>query len=106
MPFPNTTPSRHDLTGSAETALKGVMLNERGLQRMQGITVRQPFYRGDLPALRHHGQGGAAENASAVHMHGASAAFPAVTALLGTRESNAFSQSVEQRDARLHGNGV
>ena len=88
---------RNDLAGRAVAALEAVVLEERRLHRVQLVAFGQPFDRGDLAALVHHGERQAGVDAPAVDQHRAGAALAVVAALLGAGEAEVLAQRVEQR---------
>ncbi len=92
---------RADLAGRAVAALEGVVLDEGGLQRMQGTRRAQAFDRHDLVVLVHDGEGQARVDAPAVDQHGTGAALPVVAALLGAGQVQVLAQRVEQRGADI-----
>src|SRR5207253_10211746 len=91
---------RHDLAGGTETALEAVVFDERCLNRVKSAVPLQPFNRGDVLAVLHRGQSPAGENAAAVDMDGACAAFAAMTRPLRTRQAELITQRIEQCRAR------
>src|ERR1041385_9001992 len=52
--FGNQTGRRTDLSGRAIAALEGVMIDERLLQRMQRISMRESFDGRDLFTILHY----------------------------------------------------
>ena len=72
---------RADLTRRAIAALEAVVVDERGLHRMQIVTVRQALDRRDRVAVVHHGERQAGVDPAAVDQHGAGAALSVVAAL-------------------------
>ena len=91
---------RADLAGGAVAALEAVVLDERGLQRVQRAGRAQAFDRHDLVALVHDGERQARVDAPAVDQHRAGAALPVVAALLGAGQVQVLAQRVEQRCPR------
>ena len=92
---------RADLPRRAVAALEAVMLDERLLQRVQAVAVRQALDRGDLAALVLHRQRQAGVDALAVDQHRAGAAGALVAALLGAGEAEVVAQQVEERGAQV-----
>ena len=92
---------RADLAGGAVAALEAVVLDEGGLQRVQGARRAETFDRHDLVALVHDGERQARVDAPAVDQHRAGAALPVVAALLGAGQVQVLAQRVEQRRARV-----
>jgi hypothetical protein len=68
---------------------------------MQGAGLSDPFYRGDLIALVHHGKAEAGVHPPAIDVHGASTALTVITPLLGARQENVFTQAVQQCGPRV-----
>src|SRR5436190_18033730 len=71
--------SSDDEPGSAEAALRSVLIHECLLHGMELATLHQSFNRGDLFALRLDSQNGAAIHNLVVHHYGAGTAFGAIT---------------------------
>ena len=92
---------RADLPRRAVAALEGVVLDERGLHRVQRLGRAEALDGGDVDAFLHHRERQAGVDAAAVDEHGAGAALAAVAALLGAGQAGVFAQRIEQRDARL-----
>ena len=69
-----------NLAGRAIAALKSIVLDERGLHRMQFIAIGQPFDRRDLVALVHECEGETRIDPSAIHQNRARAALPVIAA--------------------------
>src|SRR6266566_4011485 len=97
VPLRDAAHAGHDLARGAVAALKAVVLDEGRLQRMQFLTLRQTFDRGDPGAIVHHGERQAGKDALAIEQDGAGSAGSLVAALLGTRQIECFAQDVEQR---------
>src|ERR1041384_6097841 len=76
----------HDLTRRAEPALERVVLDERGLHRMQLVAAREPLDRRDLRALGGDRQRQAGIDRLAVAQHGARTALAMIAALAGPGE--------------------
>ena len=93
--------SPNNLPGSAVTALKAVVFNERALQGMKLSILRQTFNCGDLPTFKLHGQGEARKNALAIDKQSACAARTLVAALFGTVQFEVLAQEIEQRGASV-----
>src|SRR5262249_29730773 len=91
----------HDLTGCAVAALKAVVLDERGLHRVQTAAIGQAFDGGNARAFGLHGQREARVHPATVDVDRAGAALPVIAALLGSGEAEPLAQGVEQGDARL-----
>jgi len=83
-----------NLTGCAVAALKGVMLDERLLHRVQDAAYRQALGRDDFCSVMRHGQREAAVDALAVEQDGAGAALAMVAALLRAVDTETFPQGV------------
>src|SRR5262249_36833739 len=84
-----------------ETALKSVMLGERGLQRMQRRARRKSFDRGDLGAGDGNGEHGAALHRGAVDQHGARPALARVAADLRPGEAAQVSTRTHEQGSCL-----
>jgi hypothetical protein len=65
--------------------LEPVVLDERRLDRMEPAVPLQPFDRGDPLALLHRREGHAGENAAALDVDGAGAAFAVIASFRGNR---------------------
>ena len=94
---------RADLPRRAITALETVMFDERGLQRMQRIAVRQPLDRRDLAPIVLHRQREARQDTLAIDQHRARAARSLVAALLGAGQVQMLAEMIQQRHARIAG---
>src|SRR5690606_15348349 len=102
VPFANARDGGHDLAGGAVAALERIVLDERGLHRMERAALAgETFDRRDLPPLGHDGEHEAGQRTLAVDVHGARAAFAAVATLLRAGEAEPLAQRVEQRGARI-----
>ena len=91
----------HDLAGGTEAALEPVMLDERGLHRMQRVAVRHAFDGQDIGAVVAERQRKAGIHPPAVEQHGAGAALAPVAALLRPGEIEPLTQQIEQGDTRI-----
>jgi hypothetical protein len=80
-------------------ALESVLLDERGLERMQLLLVRQPLDGRDLGSIARDREHEAAVRAAPVEQHRAGAALPVIAPLLGSGEAEPLPQWVEQRGA-------
>src|SRR5215472_4534958 len=93
----------HDHSRSAEAALQGVMLAERGLQRKLGITwLVQALDRVDRCSVRLHSQDRARLHGAAVEVHGARAALGRVAADMRTGDAEVVAQEVHKQLPRLN----
>src|SRR5271163_1888226 len=90
-----------DLPRRAIAALKAVVLYEGRLQRVQRFTVGEPLYRRDRLAVMHCGERQAGVDATAVQQHRASAALAMIAPLLGSREREMLTQSIEKGCPRI-----
>ena len=86
MSFVDAGHSAHDLTGCAVAALVTVVLDERGLHRMQILAAGQSFNRGDLLALLHNGKRQAGRYAAPIDQNRACAALSKAAALLASSQ--------------------
>jgi hypothetical protein len=86
----------HDLPGRAIAALEGIPLNERHLQRVELIALRQALDCRDLAAVHKDREGEARFDALAVHQHRASAALAKATSFLRTRQMQVLAQGIEE----------
>jgi hypothetical protein len=88
----------HDHSRRAETALQGVMLAERGLQRMLGITrPAQALNRTDRCSVRLDGQDRAGLHSAAVEMHSTRAALGRVATNMRTGDAEVIPQEVHKQ---------
>jgi hypothetical protein len=88
----------HDHSRGAKTALQGVMLAKRGLQRMLGITrLAQALNRVDRRSVRLNGQDRARLHGAAVEVHGARAALGRVAADMRARDAEVIPQEVHEQ---------
>lgn len=102
MALADTGDGRHDLARRAVAALKGVVLDEGRLHGMKGASRCQALDGGDILAFGHHGEGEARERPASVDVHRTGAAFATIAALLGSGETEALAQRVEQRRPRIN----
>src|SRR5438552_7779992 len=88
----------HDHARGAETALQGVMLAKRGLQRMLGTTrLAQALDRVDRCSVRLNGQDRARLHGAAVEVHRARAALGRVATDMRTRDAEVIPQEVDKQ---------
>src|SRR5215469_5251848 len=88
----------HDHSRGAKTALQGVMLAKRGLQRMLGITwLAQALDRIDRCSVRLNGQDRARLHGAAVEMHSARAALRRVATDMRTGDAEVVTQKVHEQ---------
>src|SRR6266446_4220507 len=100
-------PGSHDHARRTEAALQGMVLMERGLNRMQGATAgREPFDRRDRRTVGHHGKNRTGLGGLSVDIDGAGAALRGVAADIGSREAEIVAQQMNQKLARFHGSGM
>src|SRR6185312_345240 len=95
---------RAELAGRAVAALEGVVLDERGLERMQVAVAAGPAQsldRGDLRAVVRDREEEAAVRPPTVEQDRARAALPVVAALLRPHQVELLAQHVEQRGAGI-----
>jgi hypothetical protein len=78
--------------------LKAVVSDEGGLDGMQRVAPSQAFDRQDLRAVAADRQRKAGIDSPPVDVDRAGAALPAVAALLGPGQIEAFAKEIEQRD--------
>src|SRR5271168_4612569 len=90
-----------DLPRRAIAALKAVVLDEGRLQWVQRFTVGEPLDRRDRLVVMHCGERQAGVDTAAVQQHRASPTLAMIAALLGSRHSEMFTQSVEKRRPRI-----
>src|ERR1700733_13798155 len=91
----------HDLPRRTKAALKRIVLDERGLHRMQLAAGREAFDRPDRLALRARREREARDHALAAEMHCACSALTAVAAFLRTGQTQPLAQRIEQRRTRI-----
>src|ERR1700730_17517735 len=96
MSFFEKSDRRHDLPGRAVAALKGVMTDERLLDRMQRPVPCKSFDRGHLTAVALSGQRQTRQNPLAVRQNRARTARSLIAALLRTDQAEVLAQRVEQ----------
>jgi len=88
----------HDHARGAETALQGVMLAKRGLQRMLRITrLAQALDRVHRCSVRLNGQDRARLHGAAVEVHGARAALGRVATDMRARDAEVIPQEVHEQ---------
>jgi hypothetical protein len=88
----------HDHARGAETALQGVMLAERRLQRMLGITrLAQALDRVDRCSVRLNGQDRARLHGAAVEVYSARAALGRVATDMRARDAEVIPQEVHEQ---------
>src|ERR1700734_150733 len=93
---------RHDLTRRAIATLQRVVVEKSLLHRVQrAIPRRYALDRRDLASLRLPRERQAAQYAAPVKMHGACAALPLVTTLLGAKQADPLPKSIEQSGPRI-----
>jgi hypothetical protein len=93
----------HDHARGAETALQGVMLAKRRLQRMLGITrLAQALDRVDRCSVRLNGQDRARLHGAAVEVYGARAALGRVATDMRARDAEVIPQEVHEQLPRLN----
>src|SRR5262245_40544167 len=97
VPFGEQADPRADLAGGAVAALKGVAVDERLLERVQPVALRQALDRRDPGAGVHDGEREAGVDAPPVDQDGAGAALAVVAALLGPGQAEVLAQRVQQR---------
>src|SRR5262245_54009693 len=97
----------HDHAGRAETALQAVILAEGLLHRMQLAVLREPLDRGDVRALDLPGEDGAGLDRLAVDVDDACATLRGVAPHMGTSQTQALAQVLDQQRAgiRVGGDG-
>ena len=95
------TDRAHDLARRAEAALKAVMRDEGGLHRMEHVALGEALDGDDLGAVEAQRESQTRIDPLPVQEHGASAALPAVAALLGSGQIEALAQEIEERHARV-----
>src|SRR3954471_12767157 len=88
---------RADLPRRAVAALVAVVLNERGLHRVQVAGSAQPFNRRDAAALLHDRKRQARIDAPSVRDHSARTALSLVAAFLCAGELEVLAKGIEQR---------
>jgi hypothetical protein len=87
---------RHSLAGGAVATLVSVMLDEGCLHRMQMATLAYTFDRDNFVSGMHYGKRKTGIHAAAVDMDRTCAALAMVTAFLGARQIEVFTQTVQQ----------
>ena len=95
MPLGDQTDGGHDLAGRTVSALKAIMGDERGLQRMKVLPLSKPFNRGHLLPLTHDGERQTREDAPAIDEDGTGATSAMIAALLGPGQSEMFTQRIK-----------
>src|SRR5258708_13801722 len=87
---------RADLAWRAVAALKGVVLDECLLQRVELVAAGKALGADDLSALVRDGQGEATDRAPAVEQNRAGAALAVITALLWASYPETLPQGAQQ----------
>jgi hypothetical protein len=77
------------------------VLDKSRLQRMERFAVREPLDRCDGLAVMHCGERQTRVDAAPVEQHRASAALTVIATLLGSREREMFTQSVDKSCPRI-----
>ena len=90
--FADQADGRADLAGRAVAALEGVVVDEGLLQRVKRVALGEGLRSSSPRPVVHDREGQAAVDAPAVDQHGAGAALPVVTALLGAGEVGVLAQ--------------
>src|SRR5690242_8388694 len=91
----------HEHARRAESALQAVLLGEALLHRMELAALLQAFDRGDLAAVRLHGEHGARLHRLAVQVHRAGAAVAGVAADVGPGHAEVLADEVHEQESRL-----
>jgi hypothetical protein len=99
--FIEKTGGRADLAGRTIPALKSVVFDKGGLQRVKFAVLRQAFDGRDALAIVRQGQAQAGIDAHAAGQHRAGAALAVIAAFLGSGEVKTLAKEVEQGDARI-----
>jgi hypothetical protein len=86
--------------------LKGIVLDERLLDRRQLVTVGQTLDGDYLSAVVSDREGETGIHATPVEQDRAGSALPVIAALLRAGERELLTQKVEQRDPRVDRQGV
>src|SRR6266516_3311793 len=87
---------RADLSRRAVAALECIVRNERPLERVQVLTVCQPFDRHDQGVLMRDREREAAVHAPAIEQDSTGAALPMIAAFLGTSKPETFAQRIQE----------
>jgi hypothetical protein len=85
-----------DLAWRAVTALEGIMINERLLQRMQMPILGQALDARDACAVLHDSERKTRYDAAAINQHRAGAALAVVAALFAACQVEMLAQEIEQ----------
>ena len=97
VPFGYASHRRHNLAGRAVSALKGIVIDESLLHRMQNPFIRsQTFDRGYAPITGTGCKGKTREYANTVKMNGARTALSMIAAFLRSGQADVFAQRIEQ----------
>src|SRR5579872_4361076 len=96
----------HHHPGDAETALRGLFLDESLLDRCRIAERAQAFQCRDLPSGKKQNRCHAGEGGSPIDQHRTSSALAEATAELGCVELQVIPQDVEQRSLRIRIDGV
>ena len=91
----------HDLAGRAETALQAIVGKKGFLHRMKSIALCHALDRQNLSAVVADRKRKARIDPSSVEQDRAGAALAAITALLGSGQSQAFTEKIQEGDARV-----
>src|SRR5882724_4869148 len=92
VPFRDVGYAGEDLARRAVAALKRIVLDEGGLQRMQAVALRQALNRGDRRAVARGRQCETGQHTPAIDQNGTRAAGAVVTALLGAVQMESLAQ--------------
>ncbi len=101
MTLADAAEPRHDLSRCAIAALKGVMLDEGHLQRMQRLSFCDALDGRDLRAVIHDGKRQARIDALAVYQHRAGPARTLVAPLFGAGQREPLPQHIQNRQAGI-----
>lgn len=92
-----------DLAGSAVAALEGVVLDEGGLDGMEGVALSETFDGRDFGALGCDGEGKARVDAAAVDEDGAGSTLAVIAAFLAAGEIEVLAEGVQEGGAGVEG---
>src|SRR5262249_54097067 len=87
---------QHEKPRRAEAALQAVIVDERLLQRMQLVAVRQAFDGADLPAFGLHRKHQAGAHGLAIEQHRAGTAHPVLAADMGAGLAAVVAARIDQ----------
>jgi hypothetical protein len=96
LTLPDQGDGRADLTRRTVSTLEGIMVDERLLHRVEGITGGEAFYCGDLRAIFHDGESHAGQHSFSVDQDGAGPALAVIAPFPGSWQVEVFAEKIDQ----------